>query len=179
MPGPNPVLKARIDAATHTRFMALAQSQGLSDSELLRQAVHQLLGLPDAAPATRLVEPDDAQPSRVTVRLPRYLLTAARARAKSKGMALSRWLAALTQSHLATQPVLTEDELAAVEGATRELAAIGRNINQVARALNEAHFQTERVKLERLAELSECIHSTRSEIRALVRASRNTWSSDT
>jgi hypothetical protein len=74
-----------------------------------------------------------------------------------------------------SSPVLTEIELLAVEAVNRELGAIGRNINQIARALNEAHFQTERVRLDRLTELSEKIDSTREAIRGLVRASRNSW----
>jgi hypothetical protein len=86
---------------------------------------------------------------------------------------VTRWISALVQSHVASTPVLTEAELLAVEAANRELGAIRRNINQIARALNEAHFQTERVRLDRLAELSEKIDSMRAANRGLVRASRN------
>lgn len=179
MPGPSPILKARFDADTHGRFVALAKRRRVSESELLRQAVNALLGqgAEVAAPPAQLV-PEDAEQDRVTVRLPAFLMKAARARAKARGMALSRWLAALAQSNLAAQPVLAGDELLLVEASNRELGAIGRNINQIARALNEAHYQTERVKVEKLEELADLIKSVRSSIRGLVRASRNSWKAD-
>jgi hypothetical protein len=93
-------------------------------------------------------------------------------------MSFSRWISALVQSNLTRHPVLTETELLAIEASTRELAAIGRNINQLARALNETYFQTERIRLDRLNELSRNITQTREAIGALVRASRNSWRTD-
>ena len=177
MTGPSPILKARFDADTHARFLAVAKARGLKESELLRLAVNRELGQAPAEPA--LVEPDpdpdQTEHDRITVRMPAFLMAAMKGRAKSQGMAPSRWLAALVQSNLTRHPVLTDDELQAVEATTRELSAIGRNINQIARALNEAHFQTERVRLDRLADLSEKINKVRDAIRVLVRASRNVW----
>lgn len=153
-------------------------NRGLSDSELLRLAVRQLLGDAGDEPASMRIDPEKVDQDRVTVRLPAFLMEAARNRAKAKGMALSRWFSALAQSNVSAPPVLTTDELAVIEASNRELAAIGRNINQIARALNEAHFETERVRLDRLAELSELIKSVRSDIRALIRASRGSWKND-
>jgi hypothetical protein len=93
-------------------------------------------------------------------------------------MSFSRWISSLVQSNLTSQPVLTEAELLIVEASTRELAAIGRNVNQLARAVHEAYFQTERIRLDKLAELSAKITHTRESIDALVRASRNSWRTD-
>jgi hypothetical protein len=93
-------------------------------------------------------------------------------------MSFSRWISALVQLNLTRRPVLTETELLAIEASTRELAAIGRNLNQLARVLNEAYFQTERIRLDRLDELSRCVTKTRAAISALVRASRNSWRTD-
>lgn len=175
MPGPNPILKARFDPDTHARFLAVARARKISESELLRLAVNRELGLAPAEQAEVEPDPDQAAFDRITVRMPAFVMVAMKIRAKSKGMAPSRWLAALVQSNLTRHPVLTDAELQAVDSTTRELTAIGRNINQIARALNEAHFQTERVRLDRLAELAEKINKAREAIRVLVRASRNAW----
>ena len=175
MTGPSPILKARFDADVHARFLALAKARGLKESEALRLAVNLLLGQAPAGPAMVEPDPEQADHDRITVRMPAFLMTAVKGRAKSQGMAPSRWIAALVQSNLTRHPVLTDAELQAVEATTRELTAIGRNINQIARALNEAHFQTERVRLDRLAELGEKINNAREAIRVLVRASRNAW----
>ena len=178
MPGPNPILKARFDAEVHKRFVARAAALKLSESELLRRAVNRELDgqVEESQPADP--EPAELDVTRLTVRLPAFVSKAATGRALSLGMKPSRWVAALVQSNVARHPVFTELELQAVEASTRELAAIGRNINQIARALNEAHFQTERVRLDRLDQLTELIRKTRENIRALVKSSRNAWRED-
>lgn len=185
MPGPSPVVRARLKPELHKRFEALRLAQGLSESELLQRAVeNELQGAgrstrPSAAavvaPARPPADGDVSEVTRLTVRVPAYVREAASQRAQAKGLRVTPWVAALVQSHVAATPVLTDTELQAVEAANRELGAIGRNINQIARALNEAHFQTERVRLDRLAELSEKIDSMREAVRGLVRASRNAW----
>jgi hypothetical protein len=122
--------------------------------------------------------PEKTETKRITVRMADFILAAARERASLVGIAPSRWIAALVQANVTRLPVCTDNELRALEASARELAAIGRNINQIARALNEAHFQTERVRLDRLEMLAEAIRANREAIRLLVRASRNVWRAD-
>jgi hypothetical protein len=92
------------------------------------------------------------------------------------GFAPSRWIAALVQSNLTRQPVLTDAELQAVLESNRELAALGRNLNQVAKALNEAFHETDRVRFDLIQELADEVRMNRNAIRSLVRASRDVWS---
>lgn len=173
-----PVLKTLVEPGTKARFRNMAKARGLSESELLRAVVLAVTG--EDNDADQPIEPDaeKADTARMTVRMPRFLMEAATARGKVKGMAPSRWVAALVQSHLTRQPVMTDDELAGLLASNRELAAVGRNINQIARALNEAFHETERVKIERLAQLRDAIVKQRAAMRALVRASQNSWVAD-
>ena len=48
----------------------------------------------------------------------------------------STYIAALVRSHLIEDPPLPPAELAVLERATAEVSAIGRNLNQIARAIN-------------------------------------------
>jgi hypothetical protein len=173
-----PVLKTLVDLETKKQFRSIAKAQGLSESELLRAVVLVVIGQDNSD--EQLVEPsaEKSDINRMMIRLASFLMEAVSARAKTKGMAPSRWVAALVQSHLTGQPVMTDDELAALKASNRELAAIGRNINQIAKVLNETFHETERVKLEKLAELSQTIEKNREAIRALVRASQNSWEAD-
>lgn len=173
-----PVLKTLVEPGTKARFRSMAKARGLSESELLRAVILAVTGEDDDT--DQPIEPDaeKADTTRMTVRMPRFLMEAAAARGKVKGMAPSRWVAALVQSNLTRQPVMTDDELAGLLAANRELAAVGRNINQIARALNEAFHETERVKIERLAQLRDAIVKQRAAMRALVRASQNSWVAD-
>jgi predicted DNA binding CopG/RHH family protein len=172
-----PVLKTLVDTEIKTRFKNIAKAQGLSESELLRAVALVVTGQDSA---DQLVKPDveKSDLDRMTVRMPRFLLEAIDVQAKTKGMAPSRWVASLVQSHLTDQPVMTDDELAALKASNRELAAIGRNINQIAKVLNETFYETEQVKLDKLAELSQTIEKNRETVRALVRASQNSWKAD-
>lgn len=173
-----PVLKTLVDLETKKRFRSIAKAQGLSESELLRTVALVVTGQDNSD--EQLVEPnaEKSDINRMMIRLASFLMEAVNTRAKTKGMAPSRWVAALVQSHLTGQPVMTDDELAALKASNRELAAIGRNINQIAKVLNETFHETERVKLEKLAELSQTIEKNRAAIRALVRASQNSWEAD-
>jgi predicted DNA binding CopG/RHH family protein len=178
VPGPNPIVKARVDHATRAQIAAHALSRGVSESELLRQALRRELD-GDPRPAQPAApERDETSTARITVRIPSFVADAAKMRAQAAGMAPSRWIANLVQSNVARHPVLADCELQSLEATTRELAALGRNINQIARALNQAHFEAERIRLDRLADLAALIATIREEIRSLVRASRNVWGTE-
>jgi len=58
---------------------------------------------------------------------------------------------------------------------SRKLVAIGRHVNQIARTVGEAYFQTERIRLDKLAELSLQVAKTHDAISSLVRASYSAW----
>ncbi len=170
-----PVLKTVVAPEAKGDFCAKAKAHGLTESELLRAIILAAVG-EDDRPRQR-IEPDVERITieRMTVRMPRFLMEATKQRAKATGMAPSRWIASLVQSNLTGQPVMTEAELAALHASARELAALGRNINQIARAINAAFHEVERVRLDRLELLSQAIADNRAAIRALVRASQGAW----
>ncbi|MDD4907127.1 MAG: plasmid mobilization relaxosome protein MobC, partial [Methylobacter tundripaludum] len=166
--------KTLVETETKRRFRNLAKTRGLSESELLRSVVLVVTGQ-DAADLPIEPEAENSELERMTVRLPGFLMDAAKQRGKSKGMAASRWVAALVQANLTGKPVMTDKELAVLQASNRELAAIGRNINQIAKALNEAFHETERVRLDTLAALNQSITENRAAIHSLVRASQQAW----
>lgn len=112
---------------------------------------------------------------RFNLRIPGFLVEGLKARAEKHAVTMNRWIVSLVQSNLMRVPVLPENAVLELERSNRELFAIGRNINQIARVLNEAHFKTEQVKLEKLEELSSYIRRTRDSIRAVIRSSRGVW----
>lgn len=173
-----PLLQARVDASTEAGFAALAARRGKSSSELLRAIVaRELAGGPGPRQDIEDIEadPENADIRRMTIRIPAFVHEAVVARSAMYGMKPSKWVSALVQSSVARMPVFADKELEALEASNRELFAIGRNINQMARVLNEAHFKTEQVRIEKLAELAAYIRKTRDSIRGLIRASRGVW----
>ena len=95
-------------------------------------------------------------------------------------MSLSRYVAALVQTHLRRSPVMTANELQVLAESNRELIATGRNLNQIAYALNAALRREGVIPFDNLN--PEVINLVRAEvlenrrlIRALTRASLNAW----
>jgi len=178
MPGLKTELKARVGQDTRETFRQRANARGTTESELLRALVMAEIG----KDLTEEKQPETNQEKigveRITVRMPSFLMQAAKEKGKAKGMAPSRWITALVQSNLAKKPVMADQELLALKANIRELTAIGRNINQMARALNESRSNTEKVRLDMLALLDETLKTNLSLIRDLVRASQQAWEAD-
>jgi hypothetical protein len=60
-----------------------------------------------------------------------------RERAAARGMAPATYLSVLTRSHLRSLAPLPKEELLALRRTLADLGAIGRNLNQIARAANQ------------------------------------------
>jgi hypothetical protein len=58
-------------------------------------------------------------------------------RAEARGVASATYISVLVRSHLRSLAPLPKDELIALKRAVSELGAVGRNLNQIARAANE------------------------------------------
>ena len=172
------MLRARVDIHVEEAFAALAKQRGIKTSDLLRSLVLAEVGAGGPPIGHVKPEPENSEVNELRVRLPAFLFDAAKARAKMRGMPPGRWAAALVQSNLSRHPFLNDDEINSVNMTNRELAAVNRNINQIALRLNEAFYDTERVRIDSLAELTNNIVRTRNVIRVLVRTSRQGWELD-
>lgn len=97
-------------------------------------------------------------------------------------MKSAQWLAALVQSNLMTTPVLTDKEIEVVSWANRELAAVGRNLNQIARSMNAAELigknlsPDEQLTLEGVHQVDGKIRKLRDMLLRLVAARHRAWS---
>lgn len=123
--------------AVHCRRSGLNASEGLRN---LLQSV--LAKKPQKHSHARtdhlsLVPASKSAPEKLTIRLTRRELQDAEAFIARLGIkSINRWLVGLVRTHLYSEPILTERELAAIVQSTGELRAIGRNLNQIARHLN-------------------------------------------
>jgi hypothetical protein len=124
-----------VTPATHARAQALAVSRGVSVSSLLADLLDDALDDYDPSSAAGAA-PWEARPDRVAIRLRPGDVKAIGRRATVRRMKPSTYIAALVRSHLVADPPLPSVELAVLERATAEVSAIGRNLNQIARAIN-------------------------------------------
>ncbi len=133
----NTHLLTRVSSETKQRFTALARHQGLSESALLARMVDaSLVSVGAAPPPVEAVEPVAAS-GRISVRLLPDDLLWVRERAVSRSLPTSTYISLLVRAHLRSLAPLPNEELAAPKRSVAELGAIGRNLNQIARHLNQ------------------------------------------
>ena len=85
------------------------------------------------------------------------------------------WIARLIRAHLRKAPELTDDETLALRLATRELSYVGRNLNQVAHALNMTLNAREKATVELIAEINRKVDVTRGQVKAVLDQNLNRW----
>ncbi len=132
-------IHCRVPVATKAAFGVLARHQGMTDSALLRRMIDLslqsagVLSGTDAVTAPQLL----ARTSRLTVRLREDDQLLLRERSAARGMAPPTYVSALTRAHLRSLAPLPREELLALKRTVAELGAVGRNLNQIARAANQ------------------------------------------
>ncbi|MFO1465438.1 MAG: plasmid mobilization relaxosome protein MobC [Steroidobacteraceae bacterium] len=168
-------IAARVSSDTKARLRALAVKRGLSDSALLKDLLELTLG---AGVPAQLEDADVlARPSRharLYVRLPaddRLLLAE---RAAARRVAPATYVSVLIRAHLRDLAPLPADELRALNRAVAELGAVGRNLNQIARALHQAGSAAESRRVEFAAMMKICA-ALRDHVKELLKANAVSW----
>lgn len=166
-----------INRDSKERFGAIAQAQGLSESALLRRLVESMLPLTgspeDSTPSP--VEPVPAS-GRISVRLRDDDLIVLRERATARSLPLSTYVSFLVRAHLRRQAPLPTAELEALRRSVAEIAAIGRNINQIARAMNQ-HQWPGGPSVGDLRQIIRVLTAARDHTKALINANLASWDS--
>jgi hypothetical protein len=96
------------------------------------------------------------------------------ARAAVRGMRPATYVSVLTRSHLRSLAPLPKEEFLALKRSIGELASIGRNINQIAKAANQGSQLPASVREEFRAMLKICV-ALRDNTKTLLQANINSW----
>ncbi len=166
----------RVTQETKSQLRALAQRENQSESALLKQLLGVVLrGVGDEAPAPR--EPDGSanRQARLSIRLQAGDHLLLRERAGARSMPAATYVSVLVRAHLRSLSPLPRGELLALKRSIAELAAIGRNINQVAKVANEGGRLPGTVREEFRAMLRVC-EALRDNTKALLKANVTSWS---
>ncbi|HCE5184921.1 plasmid mobilization protein [Vibrio parahaemolyticus] len=90
----------------------------------------------------------------------------------------TKWTTAVVLKALHKEPVLSEAEISVLRESNRELAAIGRNLNQIARALNIEFRDGDRFKMEAVQALVDRIEKHKDKVASLLNKNMNRWNYD-
>ena len=200
-----PTVIARVEQPIKDALRALAEARGCRETDLLLAAVYKMTGVAPptlsphraaawtgAASAADAVSEsiplidtelpsrrvrDDADTVRITIRIPSFVFKAAykQSRARSTN-GFAGWVTRLIQANILKSPVMRPAQMVELQRTNRELSAIGINLNQIARNLNLAPSEFERVRLEILEELGKRLEANRKAIHRLVEDEQQSWS---
>jgi hypothetical protein len=178
------VVKARVSPEMKRQAKALAERELLTEAAWLKRLIIRELRASSEAGSTDSVDPIRSPGEadrgsrdgvkRVYVRLGPEDWLLLEARAGARGLRPATYLAVLTRSHLRSLSPLPKNEYLALMRSIAELAAIGRNINQVAHAANSGRPIPDSVAAEFRAMLKVC-EALRDNTKALLKANLVSW----
>jgi hypothetical protein len=119
---------------------------------------------------------DRGRASRLYLRVRREDRLLLHERATARGLASATYLSVLLRSHLRALTPLPKDELAALKRTVGELGAVGRNLNQLARAANQGARVVALGREEFRAILKIC-EALRDHTKDLIKANTASWAS--
>ena len=171
----NAYINCRVTSDTKAVLRKMASREGITESALVKQLLGAVLRtsaidtLPDSPTEGRW-----NRDSRLTVRLAPEDSRLLKERAGSRSMASATYAAVLLRSHLRNVAPLPKEELLTLKRSIAELGAIGRNLNQIARAVNSG----ERVSLpgrQEVLVMLKIAEGLREHVKALLKANTASW----
>ena len=169
------LVRCRVSAETKALLQSIAAREHVTESALVRQ-LFETLARTSATRTPAIRDSDDKalRAERLSIRLlpdDRLLL---RDRAIARGVPSATYVAVLVRSHLRKLTPLPTEELAALKRSIAELGAIGRNLNQIARALN-ASGRLEEPGRQHVALMLKIAVGLRDHVKALLIANETSW----
>ena len=166
-------LSTWVSADLKERFAAAAARDGISESALLKRLVEQMLaGVGEELTPERPAPV--ARDARVTVRLVPDDSLLLRERAATRRMPAATYVSMLVRSHLRSLAPLPDRELEALRSAVTQLAAIGRNLNVMARTALAGGTATGPTQ-EHLRQMLRVCEAMRDHVKGLVHANIVSW----
>ena len=123
-------------------FDARCQSEGLSASQLLRRALIDYLRKPNSIPSFTVENKHDfVEKKKVVVSFTESEYAALGEVVKtSYNVTYQAVIVGMVRAYLTAEPFLNEQEIMVMRDANKQLLAIGRNLNQIVRAMNSGTY---------------------------------------
>lgn len=118
-------------------------------------------------------KPDDGPKRRMEIRFTPTEYQSITARAEAEGCSPQSWVINSVRASLTHEPQFTMETTKALWQSSYQLRAIGRNLNQIAKQLNEGKSGT--IKPEQLEKLASFIYKHTDKVAAVQDASLSRW----
>jgi hypothetical protein len=169
------LVRCRVSSETKALLQSIAVREQITESALVRQVLV-ILARTSATESPAIGESDDAEvrAERLSIRLAPDDRRLLRERASARGMPSATYVAVLVRSHLRKLTPLPVAELDALKRSIAELGAIGRNLNQIARALNVGG-RSDGPGRQYLESMLKIAVALRDHVRDLVKGNETSW----
>ena len=186
--GATEVLTTRVTPEIKERVIGVVRDEFLTESIWLRRLILREL---QATSSTDTVPPHRGNGSNAVrrrcskrrepvsnlyVRLPNEDRILLHERAAARGMASATYVSVLVRAHLRSLAPLPKDELVALKRAVSELGAVGRNLNQIARAANQG-ARVGGVGHDEFRAILKICGALRDHTKDLIKANSASWTS--
>ncbi|POP74514.1 plasmid mobilization protein [Pseudomonas syringae] len=173
------VYRVRIPAELKSEWEAHCEKKGSSQHGVIRALMRYVIQ-DDMPPDVKnwisgqiAGEPDEGPKQRLEVRLTPSEHREILARSEAEGCSPQRWVINCVRASLTNQPQFTMEATKALWESSGQLRAIGRNLNQMAKKLNEGG--TEFLTYEEIITLSNYIYRHTEIVAELQDASLSRW----
>lgn len=171
-----PRIEARLTDAEKDAWRAFCQARSVSEADMLRLMIQRVSGGEVAIAFSGL---DAHKSEKITIRLSPKDQQRLLERARAEGYpSRTTWTTALVLAALHKEPVLTDKEIQALRASNRELAALGRNLNQIAKSLHIEFRTSDKLTRETVLALKAHIDRHRQQVAALLDKNMNRWAHD-
>jgi predicted DNA binding CopG/RHH family protein len=169
-------ITCRVTSDTKARVRRMAELEGIHESAVIKRLLHgALLGPASVDESFQPVAVPPARQQRVCVRLAAEDRQLLEERAAARGMASATYVALLVRAHLSGAAPLPRAEYLALRQSVLELTAIGRNLNQIARALNQGGSTALPGRAE-VAAMLRVAEGLRDHVKELLKVNEASWS---
>jgi hypothetical protein len=179
--GATEVIKTRLTPETKARVAEVTQVELLTEAIWLRrlilkelQAKHTAHRASETVVLRGRCSTRRGPVSRLNVRLRTEDRLLLHERAAARGMAAATYVSVLVRAHLRSLAPLPKDELMALKQAVSQLGAVGRNLNQIARAANQGSRISAGGRDDFKAILTIC-EALRDHTKGLIKANAASW----
>ncbi|MBM7073263.1 plasmid mobilization relaxosome protein MobC [Shewanella sp. 202IG2-18] len=166
------IVKTRLSDTEKINWQGFCQSCGISQSNMLRMMINRVAPIDSANSSFQ-----EVKTNRITIRFTSDNLKKIAYKAKEEGYPnQSNWARANVLASLYREPVLTCEEVNSLRESNRQLAAIGRNLNQIARVLNIEFRESDKITKDMIEMLENKIDHHKQKVNDLLNKNCQRWS---
>lgn len=159
-------------------WLAWCAKQKTQPSTALRQVLAKIVhgGLPVSVPPGAVVKDRPEKPTvRVEIHLTESEHGTLKLLARAQGFTVTKWIIALIRTRLVGYPQFGQSELEVLARSNQQLLAIGRNLNQLAKALNTSPHERSAFPVELITALSSRIQHHTTTVSSVMRGNLERW----